>query len=335
MNALPSGGPDHESAPEPVTGPVTGPVTSPFPELFRGLFDDAAVFPPGNLAVADAVPAHRRHRAAWYAEAVGPLLCGAGRLGELAAAVTNSPAVAGTSASHGDTSGGVAGADGSVAAEDRPLKVGLVLPGGSTELAPALAAAAPFELAGVELATRDAAEAVAALDRLLPPDIPAAVELPRELLRGDGLDAALDVLVDSPYRAKFRTGGLVAEAFPSEDELAAFLVGCARRGLPYKCTAGLHNAVRHTDPETGFEHHGFLNVLLAAQETDLAAAAAVLAERDGEVLAKAARALTDRQVVMIRNSFTAFGTCSIAEPLGDLAELGLLSSPSPLHQEDR
>jgi hypothetical protein len=303
--------------------------TGVIPELFRGLFDDAAVFPPGNLPVAEAVPAHRVHRAAWYAEAVGPFLCGAGRLGELAAVVTGdatSPASAAVAA---------ATARGAEEAGATPLRVGLVLPGGSAELAPALAAAAPFELAGVELATRDAAEAVAELDRLLPPHVPAAVELPRELLRGDGLDAVLDVLVDSPYRAKFRTGGLVAEAFPDEDELAAFLTGCALRGLPYKCTAGLHNAVRHTDPETGFEHHGFLNVLLAAQETDRAAAAAVLAERDGEVLAKAARALTDRQVTVIRNSFTAFGTCSIAEPLGDLAALGLLSSPDPLPQEDR
>ncbi|MFE4970754.1 hypothetical protein ACFRAR_01390 [Kitasatospora sp. NPDC056651] len=312
------------------------------PELFRGLFDDAAVFPPGNLPVVQAVPAHRVHRAAWYAEAVGPFLCGAGRLGELAAAVTNSPEAAGTSAAGGATAvtaagveGGTAGADGSVAAGDPPLKVGLVLPGGSAELAPALAAAAPFELAGVELATRDAAEAVAALDLLLPPDVPAAIEVPRELLRGDGLDDVLDVLVNSPYRAKFRTGGLVAAAFPDEEELAAFLTGCAQRGLPYKCTAGLHNAVRHTDPETGFEHHGFLNVLLAAQETDRAAAAAVLAERDGEVLAKAVRALTDRQVTVIRNSFTAFGTCSITEPLDDLAALGLLPSPSSPHQEDR
>ncbi|MFJ2862357.1 hypothetical protein [Kitasatospora sp. NPDC087314] len=288
------------------------------PELFRGLFDDAAVFPPGNLPVAEAVPAHRAHRAAWYAEAVGPLLCGAGRLGELAAAVAGS-AVAG---------------DGVAVAGDVPLRVGLVLPGGSAELGPALAAAAPFEVAGVELATRDAAEAVAALDRLLPPDVPAAVELPRELLRGDGLDEVLDVLVDSPYRAKFRTGGVVAEAFPDEEELAAFLTGCALRGLPYKCTAGLHNAVRHTDPVTGFEHHGFLNVLLAAQETDRATAAAVLAERDGAVLAKAAHVLTDRQVTVIRNSFTAFGTCSIAEPIADLAALGLLS-PSPQPQEDR
>ncbi|MBO1415769.1 hypothetical protein [Streptomyces sp. FH025] len=300
------------------------------PELFRGLFDDAAVFPPGNMPVAEAVPAHRAHRAAWYVEAVGPFLCGAGRLGEL-----NAVAAGGAVVKDAVSAEGAADTEGAVGAGDAPLRIGLVLPGGSTELASALAAAARFELAGVELATRDAAEAVAELDRLLPPHVPAAVELPRELLHGDGLDAALDVLVDSPYRAKFRTGGLVAEAFPDEEELAAFLTGCARRGLPYKCTAGLHNAVRHTDPRTGFEHHGFLNVLLAAQETDPAAAVAVLAERDGEVLAEAAHALTERQVTVIRNSFTAFGTCSIAEPLGDLAALGLLSSPDPLPQEDR
>ncbi|MFB7472015.1 hypothetical protein [Kitasatospora sp. NPDC056184] len=285
------------------------------PPLFQGLFDDAAVFPPGNLPVADAVPAHRAHRAAWYADAVGPLLCGAGRLDELAAAARR---------------------PGPAAAQDPApaLRVGLVLPGGSPELGPALAAAAPFEVAGVELATRDAREAVAALDLLLPADVPAAVELPRELLRGDGLDEVLDVLLDSPYRAKFRTGGVVAGAFPDERELAGLLTGCARRGLPYKCTAGLHHAVRHTDAATGFEHHGFLNVLLAAQETDPAAAAEVLAERDGEALAKAVRALTDRQTTVIRNSFTAFGTCSIAEPLDDLAALGLLS-PDPTPQEDR
>ncbi|WP_328954150.1 hypothetical protein [Kitasatospora purpeofusca] len=280
------------------------------PPLFQGLFDDAAVFPPGNLPVAEAVPAHRAHRAAPYADAVGPLLCGAGRLGELAAAV--------------DAAGGTG----------PRLRVGLVLPGGSPELGPALTAAAPFELAGVELATRDAREAVAALDLLLPPDVPAAVELPRELLRGDGLEEVLDVLVDSPYRAKFRTGGVVAGAFPDEAELAGFLTGCAQRGLPYKCTAGLHHAVRHTDPATGFEHHGFLNVLLAAAETDPKAAAEILAERSGAVLAEAVRILTDRQVTVIRNSFTAFGTCSIAEPLDDLAALGLLS-PDLTPQEDR
>ncbi|MFJ1702916.1 hypothetical protein [Kitasatospora sp. NPDC088346] len=270
------------------------------PALYRGLFDDAALFPPGELPLPEAVPAHEAHRAAWYAEAVGPFLCGAGRLADLRATAT------------------------------APLRVALVLPGGSGQLAPALADAAGLTVVGVELADPDVPAAVVALDEQLPSGVAAAVEL----ARGDGLEAALDVLAGTPYRAKFRTGGLAAGAFPTEAELAAFLAGCAARALPYKCTAGLHHAVRHTDPATGFEHHGFLNVLLAAQAgEDAAAAAEVLAERSGELLAKAALDLTDDQIAVVRGRFTAFGTCSVAEPLDDLAALGLLAPPAPL--EDR
>ena len=35
------------------------------------------------------------------------------------------------------------------------------------------------------------------------------------------------------------------------------------RAVPFKCTAGLHHAVRYTDPTTGFRHHGVLNILVA------------------------------------------------------------------------
>lgn len=42
--------------------------------LFQSLFDDAAMFPPGNASVADAVAEHRRHKDEWYADMVGPLL---------------------------------------------------------------------------------------------------------------------------------------------------------------------------------------------------------------------------------------------------------------------
>ena len=47
-------------------------------------------------------------------------------------------------------------------------------------------------------------------------------------------------------------------------ELGDVLVAAVSAGLPFKLTAGLHEAVRHTNAETGFTHHGFLNLVLAA-----------------------------------------------------------------------
>jgi len=261
------------------------------PELYRGLFDDAAVFPPGDLPLAEAVPAYRAHRAAWYAEAVGPLLAPVDALAELRAL-------------------------------DPEFAIGLVV--GPGRLAEALKAADGLRVATVEYAAGgDVKAAVAELDALLPEGVGAAVELPRS----ERLEAGMDALAGTRYRAKFRTGGLGYAAFPSVTELAAFLLGCAERALPYKCTAGLHHAVRHTDLGTGYEHHGFLNLLLAAGSSDRAQAVELLAERDGARLATAVDSLTERQITAVRASFTSFGTCSIAEPLEDLARLGLLETP--------
>ncbi|GGQ85791.1 hypothetical protein [Kitasatospora griseola] len=259
------------------------------PELYRGLFDDAAVFPPGDLPLAEAVPAHLAHRAAPYAAAVGPLLAPVDKLAEL-----------------------------SLLAPEFPIVV--TVPTG--RLADALKAAARLPLAGVEyVAGEDVRAAVAELDALLPDGVDAAVEVPRA-----ASPDALDALAGTRYRAKYRTGGLSFAAFPSVAELAGFQVACAERELPYKCTAGLHNAVRHTDLGTGYEHHGFLNVLLAAGSSDREQATELLAERDGARLATAVQSLTEHQIARIRSAFTAFGTCSIAEPLEDLARLGLLEN---------
>ena len=79
---------------------------------------------------------------------------------------------------------------------------------------------------------------------------------------------------------------------PTSSQLAACIEAALDRELPFKCTAGLHNAVRHRDEETGFEHHGFLNVLLATR-TSLDGGgpeevARVLDETDGAALAVAA-----------------------------------------------
>jgi hypothetical protein len=137
------------------------------------------------------------------------------------------------------------------------------------------------------------------------------------------------------YRAKFRTGGVRAELYPDAAELAGAVQAAVAAGVPFKATAGLHHAVRNTDPATGFEQHGFLNLLLAAATADPAgstrdAVAAVLAERDGVVLADRVRALGPQGLAAARARFSSFGTCSITEPLDELVALGVLAHrPDP------
>jgi hypothetical protein len=76
--------------------------------IFRGLFDDASLFPPASLPMADAVAGHLRHQAAWYHEMSGPFVCAGTKITELSAALT---------------AAGVAGLD-----------LALVLPGGAAGL---------------------------------------------------------------------------------------------------------------------------------------------------------------------------------------------------------
>jgi hypothetical protein len=137
-------------------------------------------------------------------------------------------------------------------------------------------------------------------------------------------DDALDAIRATDFTPKFRTGGIAAEFFPAPETLAAAIAGCRRRGLQFKLTAGLHHAIRHRDPVTGFDHHGFLNVLVAASEAAAGSAvddlAETLASTDAEHLAGRARRVLRRP----RALWTGFGSCSIAEPLDDLINLGLL-----------
>jgi hypothetical protein len=302
------------------------------PPLLRGLIDDAAVFPPGNAPLSHAVAAHRRHRASWYAELVGPLLLPASELAR----------------------GGPPELDDTA----DPLAVGLIGDTGIDRLSTALATLPKgVRLRQVEVpVARRGEDPKPGLDRLL--ELAAgwseAVtwDAGGEAVRADtgggashgytyaeipltlGLHVALDRLAaqrsaGARIAAKFRTGGLAAELFPTPAELAAVICGCRDRELPFKLTAGLHEAVRHTDRETGFIHHGFLNILVAvaaaADGAEPGEVAHVLSVVEAEPLADAAWAAREQN----RPLWVGFGSCSMAEPVTDLVRLGLLPGGEP------
>ncbi|WP_320067818.1 hypothetical protein [Micromonospora sp. RTGN7] len=275
--------------------------------LLAGLIDDAAVFPPGSASLPAAVAAHRRHRDSWYADLVGPLLVPASAV--------------------------VAGELGPLVDPAEGLVIGLIGDTGIERLPAALSALTPAGVTArqieVVVAKRgeDPQPGLAELLKLTRrggPDVYA--ELPLTF----GLMAALDTLTAAradgvPVAAKFRTGGLAAELFPTPVELAAVICACRDRGLPFKLTAGLHHAVRHRDPETGFTQHGFGNVLAATLAAADGAAvdevAALLAATDPVPLIDRVRAGRDAD----RPLWVGFGSCSISEPLTDLIRLGLVN----------
>ena len=153
------------------------------------------------------------------------------------------------------------------------------------------------------------------------PDARLYVELPRTA----GWADALDVLAGAGRGAKLRTGGLTAELFPSDAELAAFIVACRDRAVPFKCTAGLHHAVRYTDPATGFRHHGVLNILVAtARAVPVGRVEEALAELRPDALAAEAAAIAPATATAARALFASYGSCSVDEPVADLRGLGLL-----------
>lgn len=275
-------------------------MSGPTHGLFSGLFDDAALFPPGDAPMTAAVPAHRELRAR-LGGLVGPFVVPAARLEELLAELSDVD----------------------------PFPVSLISPAGTLPAAVAqVQADQRLQLVAVEVPgavdTATAAEAVRVLDDVVPPGATAAVELPRAATA----DAVLDVLISTGHRAKLRTGGVRADLFPDAAELASTVRSCVTRQIAFKCTAGLHHAVRQTDPVTGFDHHGFLNVLLATDAlvagAPVAVAADWLREDRPTALCAAVATWTPTRIARARAAFRSFGTCSVLEPVDDLVALGLL-----------
>lgn len=288
---------------------------------FGLVLDDAAVFPPGDLPLAEAVVAHHAHLEASYARLVGPLVL---RPADLPVVATTAAAPRGLGLRGARDERHALGTTSPLDA-DR-LDVAVVAPDVPAALE---AVTAARDLPGLRLVALEVSDATVPELRAHEEDLADVVvfvELPRER-RQQGL---VDALATSPYRAKLRTGGVRADQHPTETELAEAVLALARAGLPFKATAGLHHALRHTEPGTGFEQHGFLNLLAATRVAvdggTLAEVTAVLATRDADELLAA-------HPVGGTSLLGSIGTCSITDPVDELVALGLLAPVAPPRAE--
>lgn len=262
------------------------------PVAWSRLVDDAAVFPPGNADLADALTAYADRAGEWWADLVGSFVVTDTRLGSVPA--------------------------------DIPVSVVLTSGAGAVEGVASLAARKDLRLAGLEVAVRDADDPVGnvrridAAARAAELDVPVFVEIPGPATAS--WLAAADEVAACGHRLKLRLGNVDHDLVPDSRTVAAWIDAALDRETRFKATAGLHRAVRH-DPEGGGSH-GFLNVMAATQALwdggTVADAADALEQRDG-----AALAATD--LSSARRWFTSFGSCSVTEPLDDLIALGLLS----------
>jgi len=264
--------------------------------LALSLIDDAAVFPPGNASLADAISMYYDRFETNQQEIVGPLLVPASAVENLRALAD--PVRMLDIALIGDT-----GLEGLAAARD------------------ALEHDRWITVHHVELrASLDGliTKAVGNLLDSLAFTVPTYIELPTP-----EAPAALAVLADDgAERAKFRTGPYDV---PSPEQLAAAIGAAVRLHVPFKLTGGLHHALPTHDEASDRQHHGLLNVLAATAAATKGAddftLAGILGSRDPD------RLLAQLGIVdagAIRRHFKSLGSCSVDEPYRELVRYGVV-----------
>ena len=287
----------------------------PAATLLATLVDYAGLFPPAGLSMAEAVATYAAERAGADSWMLGRFVCPTARLEEFAAAA----------AAHWT-------------AADGPWRASALVTRPEVDV-PQLRA---FNAAHAGQAMVDVVEAkamtVEEIDQLAGAlgDFEAYVEVPLDPDPAQLLEACARL----GLRAKARLGGVVPDAFPRPELVARFLIRCHEAGVAFKATAGLHHAVRGAHPITydagapRVTMHGFLNLLFATQVVamggDAADACAALEERDATAFVREtdsirwrAHAATVAQLVALRQSMTAIGSCSFREPVQELDAMGI------------
>lgn len=287
--------------------------------LLEGLIDYAGLYPPASLGMDEAVRNYGAYRKGPQAIWLGRFVLPAARLEEFS---RSRAALAGDSGTWP-----VAALIGSDPDSDFALVEAFnqgAVPGGLAVIDT------------LEMKAERPAEIPAALRRI-PKGITAYFEIPA---RNPG--PFLAELAGSGARAKLRTGGVTPDRIPEAREVAAFLAACAKAGVPFKATAGLHHPFRSRRPLTYASDspqavmHGFMNLFLAA---GFAAQGMGPADLENLLMETNPGAFVadegsfrwgdhvlgpDRLRAARRDFAIAFGSCSFEEPRQDLEAVGWL-----------
>jgi hypothetical protein len=297
--------------------------------LFSGIVDYAGLFPPAALPLDAAIRMFDQSHRGTDAWMLGGFVCPAARLDELitkhgGALSTDPPAsfaVLGRNAADSDSF-------------IPSLRADLDLITSARSRAHELARFDSFEVKLPSFAVNDLASSLsAAAAAAQEASVRLFIELPLET----DLHERLAALKVAGLAAKFRTGGISADAFPSTEALARALGAAARNAVPLKCTAGLHHPLRHFNTSVNTKMHGFVNVFVAGimarrHEWPDDLTRACLEEEDPKSfdwredgLGWHGWQLSTKDILAIRrDGMLCFGSCSFDEPLADLRALGWL-----------
>jgi hypothetical protein len=267
--------------------------------LFRALFDDAAVFPPGLASLPQAIADHSARQSNSYADLIGPLLLPASAIEDFLHL-------------------------------ERPRQVDVALisrPG--TDLALVAHARSHLDkdpgvtLTGVEIGWSPEWHQALGWNASLSIEVPRGAE--QELALADLQKHAAE---PNPIQAKFRTGSTPDTPVPTPTELATFIRAAVDHDLGFKLTGGLHHAVSRTTSE-GQDQIGFLNVIAATSwalthGAEVPEMNSLLSQRDPMPILDIITRMNEAGASVVRAFFTAYGCCAVLDPIGDLVIFELI-----------
>lgn len=299
------------------------PILASVRTLLTGIVDYAGLFPPSQLTMAEAAANYAAYKNSEYSWMLGRFIVPVGRLDEFAVHARDF------------FSRGAAAGD--------AWKLSVLA---GEDIYETVRAAEDFNRDNAPHAVCDAleikADTVSRIEKnaeAVPPQFTNYFEIPN----GENLADLVVALAVNKQRAKIRTGGVTADAFPRAESVTRFMRTCLAANVPFKATAGLHHPVRCRRPLT-YEPdapigmmYGFLNLFLAAafarEGFQPGVVNAVLEDEraenfafeDGGVVWRREHPVGTAQIKYLREKGAiSFGSCSFEEPIADLQEIGLL-----------